>query len=656
MRTPLATALILAGILLPASAVHAQGPLPEVSPEAVVNTFTTGNQTAPAVAASASGTVWIAWLDTGAQFPAIKARRYSPSGAPLSPEIAVQPSLGFFAGTAGPRVAAMADGGCVVVWSETPSVWYRRYDRHGAPLGGLQQIVPSGSFQTISFPDVAVADDGSFLVTWLQTDLLFDAIRAQRFDPQGQSLGGALLIDNEARNMLGSARVAGAADGGFLAVWSTAGGGEIFARRYGASGDASPARQVNVPGSGFAVQPAAALAGDGSARVVWISQDKVWARRLNAAGEPEGAAVKVEEDSIGFVMPAVTVDGEGKAFVVASNANAILEARLLNDDLSPLSAGFPVSDPAFIATDPVVATTASGGVALAWSSGFIFNVPILAPPAVPGRDGNGLGVAARVLGPLRCAAGSGVLCLGPGGRFEASVAWKNPNNGDTGAGHSVPLTGDTGAFWFFGDQNLELMVKVLDGTSVNGHFWVYGGALSNVEYTLTVTDTLINAVRTYHNPAGQFASLADVEAFFNPVIDPPSVAAAPAVPAAPAAAQASPAGCPPVIGPQSFLCLASGQFIAEVQFTDPRTGLAGHATAVPLTSDTGAFWFFDDANLELMVKVLDGRTVNGKYWVFFGALSDVDYTLTVTENGTGQVKTYHNPRGTLASRADTQAF
>ena len=48
--------------------------------------------------------------------------------------------------------------------------------------------------------------------------------------------------------------------------------------------------------------------------------------------------------------------------------------------------------------------------------------------------------------------------------------------------------------------------------------------------------------------------------------------------------------------------------------------------------------------------------VNGKHWVFYGALSSVDYTLTVTDTQTGQVRTYHNPPGRLASVADTGAF
>ncbi|HYL04796.1 MAG TPA: hypothetical protein VE075_02085 [Thermoanaerobaculia bacterium] len=54
--------------------------------------------------------------------------------------------------------------------------------------------------------------------------------------------------------------------------------------------------------------------------------------------------------------------------------------------------------------------------------------------------------------------------------------------------------------------------------------------------------------------------------------------------------------------------------------------------------------------------VATARAVNGKFWVFFGALSDVEYTLTVTDTATGVVKTYHNPAGRLASVADTSAF
>ena len=78
--------------------------------------------------------------------------------------------------------------------------------------------------------------------------------------------------------------------------------------------------------------------------------------------------------------------------------------------------------------------------------------------------------------------------------------------------------------------------------------------------------------------------------------------------------------------------------------------------AVAITGDTGYFWFFNGDNVELVLKVLDGRSINGHYWVFYGALSSVQYTITVTDTETQTSKVYTNPQGTLASVADTEAF
>jgi hypothetical protein len=75
-----------------------------------------------------------------------------------------------------------------------------------------------------------------------------------------------------------------------------------------------------------------------------------------------------------------------------------------------------------------------------------------------------------------------------------------------------------------------------------------------------------------------------------------------------------------------------------------------------LTADTGAFWFFDSVNLEIMIKVLDGRQINDHFWVFYGSLSNVEYEITVTDNETGRLRTYTNPPGRVASVTDTEAF
>ncbi len=255
-----------------------------------------------------------------------------------------------------------------------------------------------------------------------------------------------------------------------------------------------------------------------------------------------------------------------------------------------------------------------------------------------------------------CQPSATALCLN-GGRFRAEAAWRDFNGG-AGTGTAVALSADTGYFWFFDSANVEVVLKVLDGRGLNGHFWTFYGALSNVQYTLTVTDLETGAARRYVNPARLFASVGDTVSFG------PLGAAAAGISTAPAPHRAAPPlmlqrlapaeKAPCVPGPNR-LCLNGNRFALEATWRD-FTGRTGVGTAVPLTADTGYFWFFDAANVEAVVKVLDGRPLNGKFWLFYGALSNVEYTLTVTDTETGARKTYSNPLGRFASGADTGAF
>ena len=315
----------------------------------------------------------------------------------------------------------------------------------------------------------------------------------------------------------------------------------------------------------------------------------------------------------------------------------LVHARFFDCSWSPLAPEFPGRarrDPT-PSSDPAVAAGGCGGFAVAWTSDGPRVIQSLSPSSLRASQTAGtaarFGVFAQRFASSVCAAGSEVLCLA-GGRFQARVSWKNPYTGETGTGKALPLTGDTGAFWFFDAGNLELMVKVLDGRAVNGHFWVFYGSLSNVEYTLTVTDTATGAVKTYHNPPFQFASRADVDGLLRstPRGRTPLRLRSRAAPGdrRPGEGRLLAAG---TALPRPPASASQNRFEVEVDFIDPRDGAAGQGQAVPLTDDTGAFWFFEPANLELMVKVLDGRGVNGHFWVFYGALSDVEYTITVTD-------------------------
>lgn len=71
-------------------------------------------------------------------------------------------------------------------------------------------------------------------------------------------------------------------------------------------------------------------------------------------------------------------------------------------------------------------------------------------------------------------------------------------------------TADSGLFWFFGPGNWEMLVKFLDGCSINGHHWIYSAATTNVEYNLRVRDTATGDVFVFDNQLGSAArALAD---------------------------------------------------------------------------------------------------------------------------------------------------
>ncbi|MDE2977463.1 MAG: serine hydrolase, partial [Acidobacteriota bacterium] len=107
------------------------------------------------------------------------------------------------------------------------------------------------------------------------------------------------------------------------------------------------------------------------------------------------------------------------------------------------------------------------------------------------------------------------LCLA-GGRFRVEVEWESQHDGERGTGSLRRLSDESGIATFFSPDNVELVVKILDGRGVNEHRWVFYGALSDVEYWLTVTDTLRDRVVVYRNPPGEVCGRGDTMAFAEP--------------------------------------------------------------------------------------------------------------------------------------------
>lgn len=308
-------------------------------------------------------------------------------------------------------------------------------------------------------------------------------------------------------------------------------------------------------------------------------------------------------------------------------------------------------------TYPVKLIVARPGQGAGCSFGFCYaekTTEVVVQPAVTGS----------------CVSDPTSLCLGSN-RFKIEVDWTTPD-GMSGTGKPVPITDDTGYFWFFDVKNVEVVVKTLDGCGVNGNFWVFAAGLTDVATEMTVTDTVTGEVNTYSNPQKTaFLPVQDTSAYS--CVSAKTVAfeglstddggwieieegeAPPAGRRYVVSGKLSPlpeATCEPT---NTAMCLNKGRFRVEATWRTS-DGRSGSGQGIPLTEDTGYFWFFNSANVEIVLKVLDGCEINNRYWVFAGGLTDVEVSIRVSDVLAGSYRTYVNPQGVAFAPIQDTSF
>lgn len=118
------------------------------------------------------------------------------------------------------------------------------------------------------------------------------------------------------------------------------------------------------------------------------------------------------------------------------------------------------------------------------------------------------------------------------------------------------------------------------------------------------------------------------------------------------------------------LWLATGRRLHQLDADSPEGGTDGRfrrqvadgggspATgfARSISERAGALSYFRRGSPELIVKIHDGRRLNGHFWVFAGSLTNLSYDLAVTDTVTGAQRIYTNPPGRVGGFADIQAF
>jgi hypothetical protein len=332
--------LMLGGLCLSAWAAvvgtaHAQAkPGPE-GPEFRVNTFTTTDQSYPAVASDANGNFVVVWNSSGHgdSFHGILGQRFSANGTGRGTEFRVNTYTTL--AQESPAIASDALGNFVVVWQSygqdgsDSGVFGQRFDATGAPQGSEFRLnVYTTSLQ--GHPAVTYESNGSFVVVWASSsqDGGSYGVFGRRFDATGSPLGSEFRVNSYTTSAHHRPALGADPNGGFVVAWNSYGqDGDtygILARRYDAAGTPQGGEfQVNTYTTGSQSLPVVAADANGNFVVVWTSYSQdgssfgLFGQVFAAAGTPAGSEFEVNAYTTGFQgRPHIATDENGNFVVV----------------------------------------------------------------------------------------------------------------------------------------------------------------------------------------------------------------------------------------------------------------------------------------------------------------------------------------------------
>jgi len=301
------------------------------SNERRVNSYQTGLQISPRIAAGGDGFV-IVWRGPGAGGSEDIVWRTVNVLSSVSPDPDFRVN-GYVTGAQdAPDVASLPNYGWVVVWQgpgpgTNSGIFGQRYSSNGNPAGASFNVslsVDSGA----SLPSVASRPDGSFVVAWQEYVAVPRTwILARRFSAAGAAVGSVFAVTDPVTATQSRPSVAAWA-GGFVVVWAADGydtddGRGVFERRF--YDDATPAGgvfHVNTHTTGFQDFPSVGGKGDGTFVVTWQSSEQdgdhgsVRARHYAAGGVPSSEFGVNTYTTGAQQMPRIAVDANGDYLIV----------------------------------------------------------------------------------------------------------------------------------------------------------------------------------------------------------------------------------------------------------------------------------------------------------------------------------------------------
>jgi hypothetical protein len=222
-----------------------------VGAEFQVSTHTPADQSAPAVARDSMGGFVVVWESDGQDGSSggIFAQRLDGAGTPVGIEFVVNTYT--TGDQSGPAISVDASGDFVIVWTsdaqdgDAKGVFGQRFGASGAAAGGEFQV---NTYTTADQRNPVVATDhsGDFVVVWesVGQDGSNAGIFARRYDSAGTQQGNEFQVNTYTTAAQTAPAVASRPGGDFVVTWESDGqdgsSGGIFARRFACAAGCSP--------------------------------------------------------------------------------------------------------------------------------------------------------------------------------------------------------------------------------------------------------------------------------------------------------------------------------------------------------------------------------------------------------------------------------
>ena len=208
-----------------------------------VNTFTTGDQLWGDVAMDEAGNFTVVWQSDGQDGPlqaGIFGQRFDAAGLRLGGEFQVNTySTGH---QRVPVIAATRDGAAIVAWGGVgpgaagEQIWARRYSSTGVPQGVEFSVSAAPVSHVVGSAGVAMDEPGNFVISWAQyTETQEVLLKMRRFAAGGASRGSELQFAQAGPLVAAIPAIGSDAVGNLVVAWADFGPNdrEVFGRRFG---------------------------------------------------------------------------------------------------------------------------------------------------------------------------------------------------------------------------------------------------------------------------------------------------------------------------------------------------------------------------------------------------------------------------------------